>query len=68
MGAKLNNSKSKTKTKKMWLGSCKDCRDEPLGLTWVKKVKILGIVFGVENVELYNWGPWLSRLNKSLLL
>ena len=44
-GAKLNRSK----TKAMWLGAWKNCRDEPLGLTWVRKVKILGVVLGVEN-------------------
>ena len=63
-GAKLNLSK----TKAMWLGAWKNCRDEPLGLTWVRKVKILGVVFGVENTERENWEPRLSKLDKSLSL
>lgn len=63
-GAKLNRSK----TKAMWLGAWKNCRDEPLGLTWVRKVKILGVVFGVENTERDNWEPRLSKLDKSLSL
>ena len=63
-GAKLNRSK----TKAMWLGSWKDCQDEPLGLTWVRKVKILGVVFGVDNTERDNWEPRLSKLDKSLSL
>ena len=41
-GAKLN----KSKTEAMWLGAWKSHTDEPLGLTWVHKMKILGIVFG----------------------
>ena len=35
-GAKLNLSK----TEAMWLGAWKDRLDEPLGLTWVRKMKI----------------------------
>ena len=59
-GAKLNRSK----TEALWLGSWKDRTDEPLGLTWVKKTKILGIVFGTINVERDNWEPRLSKLDK----
>ena len=40
-GAKLNLSKNEA----MWLGSCRGCPDQPLGLTWVTKMKILGVVF-----------------------
>ena len=42
-GAKLNRSK----TEAMWLEAWKFCNDEPHGLTWVRKMKILGVVFGV---------------------
>ena len=42
-GAKLNRSK----TEAMWLGAWKFCNDEPHGLTRVRKMKILGTVFGV---------------------
>jgi len=42
-GAKLNRSK----TEAVWLGAWKFCNDEPYDLTWVRKMKILGVVFGV---------------------
>ena len=41
-GAKLNVSKNEA----MWLGAWRSRVDQPLGLTWVKKMKILGVVFG----------------------
>ena len=40
-GAKLNRSKSDA----MWVGSSKARDDQPFGLTWVKKMKILGFFF-----------------------
>ena len=63
-GAKLNRSK----TEAMWLGAWKFCNDEPHGLTWVRKMKILGIVFGVVDTEQDNWQPKLNKLEKSLSL
>ena len=42
-GAKLNRSK----TEAVRLGAWKFCNDEPYDLTWVRKMKILGVVFGV---------------------
>ena len=63
-GAKLNLSK----TEAMWLGAWKDRLDEPLGLTWVRKMKVLGIVFGTLNVDRDNWEPRLSKLDKSISL
>ena len=59
-GAKLNRAK----TEALWLGAWKDRPDEPLGLSWVKKTKILGIVFGSVNVECDNWEPRLSKLDQ----
>ena len=51
-GAKLN----RFKTEAMWLGAWKYCNDEPHGLTWVRKMKILGIFFfGVVDTEQDNW-------------
>lgn len=50
-GAKLNVSK----TEGMWLGAWKDRTDQPLGLAWVRKLKILGVVFGTVPVERDNW-------------
>ena len=41
--------------------------DQPLGLTWVKKMKILGVVFG-ECTEQDNWQPKLTKLEKHLNL
>jgi len=34
-----------TKTEAMWIGSLRDSTATPLGLTWCKSVKALGIVF-----------------------
>ena len=61
-GAKLNKSKSEA----MWLGAWRNRLDQPLGLTWVRKMKILGVFFGVVNDEQDNWEPKLSKLDKML--
>ena len=61
-GAKLNRSKSEA----MWVGSWRACDDQPFGLTWVKKMKILGVFFGVVDVQRDNWEPKLSKLDKML--
>ena len=61
-GAKLNLSK----TEAMWLGAWKDRLDEPLGLSWVRKTKTLGVFFGTVDVERDNWEPRLSKLDKTL--
>ena len=63
-GAKLNRSK----TEAMWLGAWKSRSDEPLGLTWVKQMKILGAVFGTVPTEQLNWTPKLEKFEKSLSL
>ena len=62
-GARLNVSK----TEAMWLGAWKSRTDQPLGLTWVTKMKILGIVFGLVT-ERDNWQPKLEKLEKHLNL
>ena len=64
ISAKLNVSK----TEAMWLGAWKDRQDKPLGLRWVQKMKILGVVFGIVDVNRDNWEPRLSKLDKSLSL
>lgn len=65
-GTKLNFSK----TEAMWLGAWRTRTDSPLGLTWVNKMKILGIWFGngTTNVEHDNWLPHLSKLENNLNL
>ena len=63
-GAKLNRSK----TEAMWLGAWRSRSDEPLGLTWVKKMRILGVIFGTIPTEHLNWQPKLEKLEKSLNL
>ena len=62
-GAKLNHSK----TEALWLGAWRNRQDQPLDLSWVKKTKILGVVFGTSNVERDNWEPRISKLDKCLL-
>lgn len=47
-GAKLNLSK----TEELWLGASKSRQDQPLGLSWVKKTKILGVVFGTNKCSM----------------
>lgn len=64
LGAKLN----KSKTKAMWLGAWRNHSDKPLGLKWVRKMKILGVVFCTVPVEQENWQPKLNKLEKSLNL
>ena len=63
-GAKLNRSK----TEAMWLGAWRSRSDEPLGLTWVKKMRILGVIFGTISTEHLNWQHKLGKLEKSLNL
>ena len=63
-GARLNRSK----TEAMWLGAWRSRMDEPLGLTWVKKMKVLGVWFGVVPVEQDNWLPKVTKLEKSINL
>lgn len=43
---------------------------QPLGLTWVTKMKILGVVFSssIVDVSVDNWEPQLAKLEKSLNL
>ena len=54
-GARLNV----TKTEAMWLGVWRLCSDQPLGLKWVMKMKILGVVFG-HDTDADNWRPTLD--------
>ena len=61
-GAKLNRSK----TEAMWLGAWQTRTDQPLGLTWVRKMKILGVFFGTTPVDQDNWQPRINKLEKSL--
>ena len=63
-GAKLNRSKSEA----MWVGAWKARDDQPFGLTWVKKMKILEVFFGVIDVQRDNWEPKLSKLDKMLTM
>jgi hypothetical protein len=43
-GLKLN----KTKTEAMWLGKNRNCKEQPMGLKWVKEVHSLGIFFSYD--------------------
>ena len=62
-GARLNV----TKTEAMWLGAWRSRGDQPLGLKWVTKMKILGVVFG-QDTDTDNWRPKLEKLEKHLNL
>ena len=65
-GAKLNFSK----TEAMWLGAWRSSTDQPLGLTWVSKMKILGVWYsnGLVDVVQDNWQTKLNKLEKNLNL
>jgi len=54
----------------MWLGAWCACPDTPLGLTWVTKMKILGVWYrnGLANVDPDNWQSKLNNLEKNLNL
>ena len=59
-GAKLNTTKSEA----MWLGRWRANGASPFGLTWVFKMKILGVYFsnGLVSVESDNWQSKLDKL------
>ena len=46
----------------MWVGAWKSRDDEPFGLTWVNKMKVLGVWFGTVPVEQDNWQRKLRSL------
>ena len=50
----------------MWVGTWRTREDQPLGLMWIKKMKFMGVVFGVVDVQRDNWEPKLSKLDKML--
>ena len=58
-GAKLNVSK----TEAMWLGSHTGRVDKPLGLKWVKTMKVLGVYFG-DNAVNANWDKRVTAFKK----
>ena len=60
-GERLN----KEKTKAMWLSRWRDRVDEALGLNWIRKIKLLGTVFGSVDAERDIWEPRISKLEKS---
>ena len=60
-GERLN----KGKTKATWLSRWRDRVDEPLGLNWLRKMKLLGTVFGSVDAERDIWEPRISKLEKS---
>ena len=39
----------------MWLGAWMLRLDEALGLKWVRKMKVLGVVFDIVSFEEINW-------------
>ena len=63
-GARHNGSEAGA----MWLEAWKFCNEEPHALTWVRKMMILGVVFGVVDTEEDNWQPKLNKLGRSLNL
>jgi len=60
-GAKLN----KMKTKGIWLGKWKSRSDHPFGISWIDKIKIVGIMFGDVSPDDV-WQPIFSKFEKTL--
>ena len=60
-GAKLNRSK----TEAMWLGAWMSRADEPLGLTWVRKMESPWSCFGTVSCEEDNWESKIKKMEKS---
>ena len=65
-GAKLNTTKSEA----LWLGRWWANGASPFGLTWVLKMKILGVYFsnGLVSVESDNWQSKLDKLQSVINL
>ena len=63
-GAKLNRSK----TEAMWVGAWKLWDDEAFGVTWVNKMKVLGVWFGTVPAEQDNWQPKINKFEKCINL
>ena len=60
---------NRLKTEAMWLGTWRHRTDESSGLTWVRKSKLLGVVFGTVPCEIDNWqSAKINKLEKSLNL
>ena len=57
-GLKLNV----TKTEAMWIGSLRNCEEEPLGVKWQKCVQFLGI-FITYDIQLLVEKNFKQRLN-----
>ena len=58
-GAKLNVAK----TEAMWLGANVNRADQPFGLKWVNKMKILGAFFG-DSADNSNWNKLVFAFKK----
>ena len=62
-GSKLN----KVKSKGLYLGKWKTRADHPFGISWVKKIKIFGILFGdVSKSDI--WNPIIRKIVNALNL
>jgi exonuclease III len=61
-GSKLNMGKSKA----IWMGQWENREDAPYGLTWVKKIKICGVWFGVGFSPGEFWDLILAKLDRTL--
>ena len=64
-GSRLNLSK----TEGLWIGSCAGRVSGPVHITWVgDKLKILGIYFGLGNLDHANWADRVAKFEKRLNL
>ena len=56
-GVKLD----KSKTEAMWLGAWMLHLDEALSLKWVRRMKVLGVVFDIVSFEENNWQQKINQ-------
>ena len=57
---------NKSKTKGMFLGKWKSRSDHPFGISWAKKIKIIGIMFGSDVTQDDVWHPIYLKFCKVL--
>ena len=61
-GSKLNIDKSKG----LWLGDWRNRKHNPCHFTFVKKLRIIGIVFGNDITPEDNWGSRINKIHSTL--
>jgi hypothetical protein len=56
---------NKNKTEAMWIGSTRHSKDQPCGISWKQKIKILGIFFSNSISASQIEDNWTQRIKKN---